>query len=403
MQHESPRRAGARILVSASACLLAWAPALAAQTAVRAGQTVSGALTASSPRLDDNSHYQLYSYHGQAGEHVTVTLKSKAFDAYVAFGQMQNGTFKVLASDDDSGGGTDAQVEATVPATGDYLIRANTLAADETGDFTLTVTSGAAPASAQAASVGAVRGMVRVGQTVNGSLSASDPKADDDSYYQMWSFQGRAGQPLTIDLRSNNFDAYLAWGTLRDGRFSQIASDDDGGGNTDARLVVTPTADGVYAIRVNTLSAGETGAYTLTLTQGGTPTASTSSAPAGSGAASATAIVGSIQSGQTLSGALSSTDAKLSDDSYFRDYTFQGRAGERVTIVLRSTVFDTYLNFGRLDGGRFVSIDTDDDGAGGTDSKVEATLPADGTYVIRANALAPNTMGAFTLSVSSTR
>jgi hypothetical protein len=166
--------------------------------------------------------------------------------------------------------------------------------------------------------------------------------------------------------------------------------------------VVTPSADGTYAIRVNTLSAGETGAYTLTVTQGGTPTAAAPSASTGSDG-TATAIVGSVQSGQPVSATLAASDAKLSDGSYFRDYTYQGRAGERLTIILRSSAFDTYLSFGRLDGGQFVSIATDDDGAGGSDSKVEATLPADGTYVIRANSLAPNTTGAFTLTVSSAR
>ncbi|HET6762080.1 MAG TPA: hypothetical protein VFH27_00375, partial [Longimicrobiaceae bacterium] len=349
---------------------------------------------------------QLYSYRGRAGEHLSVTLVSKAFDAYLAIGRMDGGEFKASESDDDSGGGTDAKVEYTLPADGEYLIRANTLAADETGAFTLTVTAGPAPAAAQSPSTGraGTRGSVAVGQTVRSTLSASDPKASDNSYYQLWTFQGRAGQTVTIDLRSDDFDVYLGWGRVTNGSFVQSQTDDDGGGGTNARLVVTPTADGTYAIRANTLSAGETGAYTLSVTAGGAAAATQSSTPSsGSSAVARPAIVGSITAGRTLSGTLSTSDAKMGDDSYYRDYTYQGRAGERITITFRSSDFDTYLHFGKLSGQQFQSLDTDDDGAGGTDSKIERVLTEDGTYVIRANALAANTVGAFTLSVTSTR
>jgi hypothetical protein len=397
MQHALLRRPGRRTLLAAALLsLAAFAPAAPAQLAIRAGQTLSGALTTSSPRMEDNSHYQLYTYRGRAGEHLTITLKSSAFDAYLAFGKMVGGQFDADETDDDSGGGTDAQVEVTLPADGEYTIRANTLAADETGAYTLSVASGPTPASVPATA--AVRGEVRVGQTVSGSLSASDAKADDDSYYQLWTFPGRAGQTVTIDLKSSAFDAYLAVGRMQNGEFDQDESDDDSGGGTDARVVFTPSADGTYAIRANTLSEGETGAYTLTVAAGGTAPVRSSSSTSSS--ASPTAIVGTIRPGLTVSAALTSSDAKLGDDSYYRDYTYQGRAGERLTVTLRSAAFDTYLHVGRLDNGRFVSIDTDDDGAGGTDSKLEVTLPSDGTYVIRANSLSAGASGAFTLTLS---
>jgi hypothetical protein len=401
MQHARSRRSGiAAALLGLALPLAGFAPGLSAQTPIRAGQTVSAQLTASSPTMDDSSHYELYTYHGRAGEHLTITLKSSAFDAYLAFGKLVNGAFDADETDDDGGGGTDAKVEVTLAADGDYAIRANTLSGGETGAYTLSVATGPAPATVPASA--AARGSVRVGQTVTGSLSSADPKADDDSYYQMWNVSLRANQRVTVDLKSTAFDAYLSVGTVRNGSFNQDASDDDSGGGTDARVVFTPSSDGTYAIRVNTLSAGETGAYTLSVTEGGTPTAS-SSASERSSTSSTTAIVGSIRSGADVSGTLTGSDAKLGDGSYYDDYTYQGRQGERLVITLKSGAFDTFLNFGRLSGSSFTSMDTDDDGAGGTDSRIEVTLPADGTYLVRANSLSAGASGAYTLRVESTR
>ncbi|MDB4949086.1 MAG: peptidase [Gemmatimonadetes bacterium] len=399
MQHAGRWRPRAAALLLGAA--LALAPALSAQASIRAGQTVSGELTQASPLMEDSSHYQLYTYHGRAGEHLSIIMKSTVFDAYLAFGRMSGGQFSADETDDDGAGGTDAKVEVTLAADGDYVIRANTLAPGQTGAYTLSVQSGAAPRVVPAAA--AVRGSIGVGQTVNGALSAADPKADDDSYYQIWTIQAQAGQRITIDLKSSAFDAYLVWGRLANGAFAQIESDDDSGGGTDARVVVTPATSGTYAIRANTLTAGETGAYTLSVTAGGAePVASTPSRGNGAPGA-ALAVVGSLRAGQDVGGTLSASDARMADDSYYDDYTYQGRAGERLTVTLKSAAFDAYLHFGRLNGSAFSSIDTDDDGAGGTDSKVEVTLPADGTYVIRANSLTASASGAYTVRVDSAR
>jgi hypothetical protein len=418
MPHPLRRMPGLKAaLVAAALAMAAPAAPLHAQIPVRAGQTVSGQLTAQSPKLDDDSHYQLYSYRGRAGERLTITLTSMAFDAYVAIGRMEGGTFSRIASDDDGAGGTDAKLEYTLPSDGEYVIRANTLTANETGAFTLSVASAAGSSRPSSTSTATsvstmtatpnrpgMRGTIAVGQTVNGSLSSSDPKADDNSYYQLWRFQGRAGQTVTIDLRSDAFDSYLGWGRMRNGAFDQAESDDDGGGGTNSRLVVTPTADGEYVIRANTLTAGESGAYTLSVTAGSSAPVRSQQAATGSTAAnSRTAIAGAVTAGQTVRGELTARDPKLGDDSHYRDYTYQGRAGERITITLRSPAFDTYLHFGKLNGQQFVPLDTDDDGAGGTDSKVERTLAEAGTYVIRVNTLAANSVGAFTLSVASSR
>ncbi len=94
-----------------------------------------------------------------------------------------------------------------------------------------------------------------------------------------------------------------------------------------------------------------------------------------------------VRLGQALSGKLEASDRTTSDGTAYDDWLYRGRAGERLTITMRSGSLDTYLRFGRLVGDKFTQIETDDDGAGGTDSRCDVTLPAAGVYVIRANTL----------------
>jgi hypothetical protein len=371
-----------RTSLAAAGIALALALPLHAQSPIRVGQTLNGQITASDPTLDDDSHFDLFSYRGQAGERVTFTLRSSDFDAVLAVGRMNGGEMEVLESDDDGAGGTDARVTVAFPAAGMYVIRANTLSAGETGAYTLT-----AAAAGEAPRI-VPTGTIRAGQTVRGTLDASDPQADDSSYFDTWTYVGAAGQPVTITLRSSDFDAFLGWGRLAAGDWTSLESDDDGGGGTDSRLEVTPDGRGGYSIRVNTLGAGETGSYTLTVTEGG------------AGGAGNGGEAGTIAVGETVRGRLDESDPRADDESYFDAWTLEGRAGEQLRITLRSSEFDAYLNVGRGAGDDFESIQTDDDGDGGTDARVDITLPSTGRYVIRANTLTARETGAYTLTVA---
>lgn len=174
-----PTRILAALAVVASAAL-----PLQAQDRISVGQTVRGTLTASSPTLDDGSHYATYTLGGRSGQRVTVTLRSSDFDAYLAVGRMSGGEFASIETDDDGAGGTDSRVTLTLPSSGDYVIRANTLSEGETGAFTLEVASGGESGgggtggsdivSAQldsAASMMRSNGMTPRGEPVRGSLA----------------------------------------------------------------------------------------------------------------------------------------------------------------------------------------------------------------------------------------
>jgi hypothetical protein len=97
--------------------------------------------------------------------------------------------------------------------------------------------------------------------------------------------------------------------------------------------------------------------------------------------------------GQTLMGDLTLfTDCQLPDGSYADFYTFTGEQGVGVTINLTSPHFDTYLGLANMSG---TFIIEDDDGGDGTNSRIIATLPETGTYVILANSVLPMATGTY--------
>lgn len=104
-----------------------------------------------------------------------------------------------------------------------------------------------------------------------------------------------------------------------------------------------------------------------------------------------------IAIGQTINGALNNTDCRLEDGSYADFYVFNGNQGQRVDIRLNSSDFDTYLGLAN-ETGTFVR--EDDDGGGGTNSRITVTLPETGLYIILANSVFPNQFGNYFLSLS---
>ena len=110
---------------------------------------------------------------------------------------------------------------------------------------------------------------IDVGQTVSGQITPSDLSLPDGSNYDCWVFDAAAGN-YTVDYRSEDFDAFVAVGKGRDCAGAESDVNDDGDEGLDSHLEFA-TDGGPWFIRANTLSAGEAGAYSLTLVAGGTP------------------------------------------------------------------------------------------------------------------------------------
>jgi ABC-type phosphate transport system substrate-binding protein len=83
-----------------------------------------------------------------------------------------------------------------------------------------------------------------------------------DTIYEAhdWTFQGTAGQQVTISVEGvGDVDPRV---TLIGPGGDRLAADDDGGGNMNALLTYTLPSDGTYTARVDVFTAGE---YTITL------------------------------------------------------------------------------------------------------------------------------------------
>ena len=374
-----PTAVAASRAVAGLACLLAVAlpGLLTAQSLpeLRVGQVVTGTLGPSDPvMLSGMGPFRAYRLEAAKGDRLIFTLRSGAFDAYLTVMRPVGGVHETLAGDDDGGGGSDARLRWTAPATGTYVVLAQAYGSDASGGFTLSAER--APPTRPVVAL-----PVAVGETRSGTLTEESPLVEteeDEVFHDLYAFDGRAGQEVLITLDAEDFDALLVVGHLSGNAIEEIASDDDGGGGTNSRLRVTLPADGRYGIQARALGSGGTGRYTLTLRE----------APP--------VVARPLTPGREVTEDLG--------DEGFAEWTLQGRAGERYVLTVSSGNFDTVLTFGRRAEGRFESLEENDDAeAGTTNSRLEVTLPADGTYVIRVAGFGGAASGNYTLRAEVVR
>ena len=103
-----------------------------------------------------------------------------------------------------------------------------------------------------------------------------------------------------------------------------------------------------------------------------------------------------INFGIPVSDSLSTTDC-VSNNFYYDSYSFTGIAGQAIVITMESTAFDTQL---QLFGPNQQFILADEDGGGGTNSRILYTPTVNGTFFILAISSFPNQTGAYTLNLS---
>lgn len=110
---------------------------------------------------------------------------------------------------------------------------------------------------------------IAMGQTVAGRLTRNDRYQERDStYVQAWSIAGTAGRTVTVDLESDEFDAYLF---VAGPGIAEPLQDDDSGGHCNARITLTFPRTAQYLIVVTSSNHGATGRFSLRVTSGATP------------------------------------------------------------------------------------------------------------------------------------
>jgi hypothetical protein len=263
------RRMGPAVLALAwsAACASAPSPGAPGPGQLAPGRAVTGRLLPSDPQFRDGSHYHRYDFTAQLGEVLTFDLVSDDFDANLIITDRFGNP---VARNDDGGERCNARLTYKAPETGPYRLLANSSARGEVGEYRLSVSRGRAAAAADSAcrGFGPVQGRIQTGETIEAYLTTEDPTFESDStHFQRWILGLSAGETVTIDLRSEVFDAYLL---LTTSRGDNLAENDDGGGGCHARVVYTATDDRPVRVVVNTSGPG-TGRYVLKVTAGAQP------------------------------------------------------------------------------------------------------------------------------------
>lgn len=301
------------------------------------------------------------------------------------------------------------------------------------------------------------RGLIHIGSTYSGSFTQDDCTDSDwgSGYYvDRYTFNGIAGQQIGFQL-FNGGGYYIV----------SPANRSEGGGRGPNGLSLSYTTlpiSGTYVLEISSYYVGGLGAYSFRTTSPNMPSSSSvsssnassvvfssssiessldaSSIPASSIAASssiassvgissvapssssiATSIASSSASslgacslvteatfGTTYSGTLATTDCTggARGTNYYTDrYSFSGTPGQLIAIQLSGS-FDTFVNLKNPSG---LVIASNDDGGGGTNSRIPATsgsftIPAGatGTYVIEVTSYSSLATGSYSLTVTST-
>jgi hypothetical protein len=240
------------------AVVAAPAPARVTLRPVTLNRSMTGALGERSPRGDDDLPFDVWSVKGRAGQAVTIRLNADAFDPMVAFGSWSDGQFLQALSDDDSGPGSNARLQATLDERGEGAVKVVGYSADSSGDYTLAVGDPPAPRPIK------VQDAV-IGESIRGRLDDTDPVTPEEEVaFDVYTIKGRPGQRVTVQMESAAFDPVLRWGVFEGDTLLQDTSDDDSGGGTSAKLTVTLDEDGIGRLVATSLDATP-GVYTLSL------------------------------------------------------------------------------------------------------------------------------------------
>jgi hypothetical protein len=183
-----------------------------------------------------------------------------------------------------------------------------------------------------------------------GSISTEEPEA-------RFTFEGEEGQGVQIEASSEVIDTYLI---LLDENGDEIASDDDGAGNLNSRIVTTLPYSGRYTIVVTSFSYVvdsdvEEGDFELS-----------------------TQFVEVASTRIELGEGNQSMMDSLSEDRPQIEFVFSGEEGETLLLSADSTEFDTYLMLLDEDG---EIIASNDDSNGTLNSLIGPfELPYSGDY-----------------------
>ena len=141
------------------------------------------------------------------------------------------------------------------------------ISVEEVQPFLVALQSGSAPrvAQRQAPSQAQLPSLPLNGQPVTGTLTSGDNVLPNSSYFDIYSFVGKAGQQVSIQMASGQIDpALILYDPIQKKVVAQ--NDDISTKNFNARLDATLPEDGIYYVFANVYEREESGKYTIHVT-----------------------------------------------------------------------------------------------------------------------------------------
>lgn len=296
-----------------------------------------------------------------------------------------------IGENDDGGPGLDARLDFTPGRSGLYTIEVEGLEPGKTGPVSVLVSAPPKPAIVSYADLVA---NVDSDAVLDDSTPAVEVDGDPvrAGRYQ---FPIRNGTLYVVEAASGNFDSFLEVQQVRGEEVVATESDDDSGGELNARLRFRAQTDGVARVSVTSLN-GE-GPYVVRYREYHPTPAPARGEPL---------AVGASVSGQfTDSSPTRLLDGESSQvrEAPFAAYEVQLVQGQAITIRLNRTSeaseLDPLVMIGTGTPGSFEKLGEDDDSGSGLNARLHFTAPATGTYVILATTFAESTGDEFRIEI----
>jgi hypothetical protein len=213
--------------------------------------------------------YDSWTFQGEPGQLVRISMESDAFDSYLTLGRMEGAAFRELATNDDGGEGLNSLILAPLADGGEYVVRARPLGGGS-GAYTLQVSTAeprVVPPRPAERNPNA--------WSIPGQLTEQSGVDGNFAYYQDFEFRTQDNHRYAVSVRSDAMQPVVELGQIQRRTGLQIvnafndANPFDEEGNLvrpSERLEFRANNDGRYIIRVRA-AQGQLGAFQILVTE----------------------------------------------------------------------------------------------------------------------------------------